>query len=307
MVECQLRLHPTAGRHYVHVFPSDQFLWEIRDCYLSAARRIPWMSVDNLPYWNVHRPEWDEPERIVIFWGCIPEYIPSHRKAAAVLRYTESVGIPEGLNSVQNSIVERFSYCPDRFDLLLGGTSTVANFWAGKYRETAFAPIGYEPAILGRPHWPTKTTDIAFRGNAIGRRNWILGKLRKSFPKLLWIHSFGLARKVELDRSKIDLYVGHSDEPSFPGMRLWQGIASSAALVTEPRDAFPAVAGRHYLEIPSADPDMFGYFVESIRDILKDEKTLERIAKTAHIELSAYTIDRCMEEFVVPATRGLHG
>jgi len=306
MEECHL--HPTAGRRYVHVFPGDPFLGEIRDCYRSAARRIPWMLVDNLPYWNPERPEWLDQNLILIFWGELPESMPRSRKAAVALRYTESVGVPDGLNPVQHKIVEKFSSYSDRVDMLIGGTSTVANFWHGKYRETAFAPIGYEPEILGRPDWTTKkTADIAFRGNYLGRRPWILNKLRRSFPKFLWIHSFGLSRKKELDQSMIDLYIGHSDEPSFPGMRLWQGIASSATLVTEPRDAWPASPGRHYLEIPAADPDLFGMFVESIREILSDPKTLKMVAELAHRELSLYTIDRCMDEFIVPVTKGLRG
>lgn len=306
MLEC--KLHPTAGRHYIHVFPGDPFLGEIRDCYKSAARRLPWMSVDSTAYWNPERPEWNDPERIVIFWGVLPEWIPRSRKAGAVLRYTESVGAPEGLNPIQRQIVERFTADSESVDMLLGGTSTVADFWSGKYRSTAFAPIGYEPGILGRPDWAApKIADFAVRGNLIARRLWILKKLQKSFLKLNWIHSFGLERKFQLDKSLVDLYIGHSNDLSFPGMRLWQGISSSAALVTEPRDAWPAVAGRHYIEIPEADPDLFGFFVENLRELLNDAGTLRSIAETAHRELSTYTIDRCMEEFVVPATKGLRG
>jgi hypothetical protein len=306
MEEC--RLHPTAGRHFVHVFPSDPFLGEIRDCYRSAARRIPWMSVDDISYWHPDRPEWGDRERVVIFWGASPGWIPRHRRAAAVLRYTESVGIPEGLNPVQRQLVEQFSACSEAFDMLLGGTVTVADFWSGKYKMTAFAPIGYEPEILGRPDWSTpKIADFAFRGNLIGRRMYIMKKLQKSFLNINWIHSFGLERKFQLDKTLIDLYIGHSSDLSFPGMRLWQGISSSAALVMEPRDAWPAVAGRHYIEIPEADPDLFGFFVEKLRELLRDTAALRLIAETAHKELSAYTIDRCMEDFVVPATKGLRG
>lgn len=307
MVECSL--HPTAGRRYVHVFPSDPFLSEIRDCYRSAARRLPWMVVHDLAAWSSSREDWQDPELVVIFWGCLPTgVIPERRRSALVARYTESVGLPEGLNAVQRQIVERYTADADVPDLLLGGTPTVADFWSGKHRATAFAPIGYEPEILGRPDWTTpKTIDFAFRGTLIGRRLYILKKLQKSFPRLGSIHSFGLERKFQLDRALIDLYIGHSSDLSFPGMRLWQGIASSAALVTEPRDAWPAVAGRHYIEVPEVDPDLFGFFVENLRELLQDTAALRSIAETAHKELSVYTVDRCMEGFVVPATKGLRG
>lgn len=305
MVEC--KIHPTAGRRYIHVFPQDPFLSEIGDCYRSAARRIPWMEVIDVA--SLSPDDWQDYRAVVIFWGHLPAVIiPRHRRAAVVLRYTESVGDSSGLNPVQHDIIERFSAAASIPDLLIGGTHTVADFWKGKYKEVAVAPIGYEPAVLGRPDRDVKkTSDVAFRGNFLGRRVWILKKIQRSFPHFKWIHSFGIDRKNELDRSKIDLYIGHSDEPSFPGMRLWQGIASSAALVTEPRDAWPAIAGRHYIEIPAADPSIFGAFVDSIRTLLKDEAALKKVSETAHAELSVYTIDHCMEEFIVPATKGLHG
>lgn len=307
MEVCQL--HPTAGRRYVHVFPNDPFLSEIGDCYRSAARRMPWMAVEDVSLWTPYREEWQDPELVVIFWGVLPDSIPKVRRAAVALRYTESVGDASGLNPVQHEIIERFTAVASIPDLLIGGTSTVADFWSGKYRASAFAPIGYESDALGRPDWTAKkTSDLAFRGNYLGRRVWILKKLRRQFPRLRWIHSFGLNRKAELDLSLLDLYIGHSDEPSFPGMRLWQGIASSATLVTEPRDAWPAVAGRHYIEIPAAVPDVFEVFVESLKSVLKlGEGSLRSVSMTAHAELSVYTIERCMEEFVVPATKGLRG
>jgi len=87
-------------------------------------------------------------------------------------------------------------------------------------------------------------------------------------------------------------------------MRLWQSIASSAALISERRDAWPAVPGKHYVSIEPATKTNLRRFLSEL-DYVLNHYPLEDMAKLAHEELSLYTIDRCMEEYVVPATKGL--
>jgi hypothetical protein len=299
--------HPKSGRKYIHVFPGDPFLGEIRDCYRSAASRIPYMGVDDFLNWTPDRREWFDEKNVIIFWGPLPE-IPETRRAGVALRYTESVGPSDGLTPVQRDIIATFTARVRDIDVLIGGTETVAEFWRPICWRTAVAPIGYEPGVLGTPDWTVKkTVGITFHGNLLGRRTWILKALRRHFPKFAWINAFGMERKKALDRSLVDLYIGHSDEPSFPGMRIWQAISSSAALATEPRDAWPAVQGRHYFTLPPADHDKPIIFLDAVKRLLADPSMLRQVAMTAHGDLSSYTIEHCMEEFIIPATEGMHG
>jgi hypothetical protein len=301
-----MNLHPESGRRYILIFPEGQFYQEIASWYRSASVRLPWMSVQDLSGWSLERPEWQDPETVLVFWGRFPASVPEPRRAGLVYRFSESVGQVEGLVAYQQELLREFTQIAIVPDLVLVGSPTVADFWKPFVRAVAVAPVGYEPACVGFPDWGvSKKFDLTFRGNQIGRRIPIFKQLRKSYRSmLLEFHAFGLDRKVKMDECRIDLYVGHSEEPSFPGSRLWATIASSAALVTEPRDAWPAVRGRHYIEIPSFDSDMPEFFIESLDALIAHPRILEGIARTAHNELSLYTIDRCMNEFVVPATKG---
>ena len=285
----------------MHVFPASEFFREIRDCYRSAALRIPWMSTDDLPDWTVDRPEWNDQDLVLIFWGRMPS-VPERRRATLVFRYTESVGDPELLIQAQRDLMTDFAASARLPDLLLAGCPAVADYWEPLCRAVAVAPMGYEPAVLGEPCWATKKRfDVAYRGHYVDRRTWLLRRLEGRFRRRLhWIHNFGLERKRALDACRVDLYIGHSVEYGFPGARLWQSIASSAALLTEPRDVWPAVRGRHYVELPLANHDAPTIFLDEIERIL-ESAPLDEISRTAHRELSAYTIDRCMSEFVVPA------
>jgi hypothetical protein len=285
----------------MHVFPTSEFFSEIRDCYQSAARRIPWMSTDELSNWTVDRLEWGEQDLVLIFWGRMPS-VPKHRRATLVFRYTESVGDPELLIEAQRDLMTAFAAQAHLPDLLLAGCPAVANYWSQLCRAVAVAPMGYEPTILGEPDWSTKKCfDVAYRGHYVDRRTWLLRRLQRHLQnRFHWIHSFGLNRKRELDACRADLYIGHSVEYGFPGARLWQSIASSAALLTEPRDVWPAVPGRHYVELPLAKHDDWRRFVVEVSEIV-NSAPLDEISRTANRELSTYTIDRCMSEFIVPA------
>lgn len=289
-------------RRYIHVFPVSEFFREIRDCYRSAARRLPWMSTDDLSNWTVDRFEWNESDLVLIFWGRMPS-VPERRRATLVFRYTESVGDPELLIEAQRDLMTDFAARADLPDLLLAGCPAVADYWSPLCRAVAVAPMGYEPGVLGKPDRSTvKRFDVAYRGHYVDRRTWLIREIEKRFgSRFNWIHGFGLDRKCKLDACRADLYIGHSVEYGFPGARLWQSIASSAALLTEPRDVWPALAGRHYIQLPLADHDNRRTFLDALGDALSNRTLLESVSLLAHKELSVYTIDRCMKEFVVPA------
>lgn len=303
-----MNTHPTAGRRYIHVFPRSAFFSEIKDCYDSACKRIPWITVEDLDGWSADRIEWQMPELILIFWGLFPESVPERRRAGFVLRFTESVGDPELLAENQVRSMTAFAVRAKEPDLLLCGNPTVADYWSRLCRAVGVAPIGYEREVLGAPVWDVpKRYQLCFRGSPIERRIWLTDAIREAFGRrFLWIGTFGKRRKEQLDECMADLYLGHSSDYAFPGMRLWQDIASSAALISERRDAWPAKDGRHYVSLKPAVESNIRRFLVDLNEILTSYP-LRELAKTAHLELSSYTIDRCMEEFVVPATKGLGG
>lgn len=302
-----MKANPQDGRRYIHIFPRSPFFQEIRDCYRSACGRLPWMEVYDLEDWTMARPEWFMSWVVLVFWGHFPDYrAPKRRKCLFAFRFTESVGDPELLAETQVVSMRQFSLRALEPDVVICGNPVVADYWSRLCHAVAVSPAGYEPEILGTPDWESdKPYLISYRGSDIGRRLWITeliaSRLEGDFLK---IEDYGAARKKALDGCQADLYIGHSSDYAFPGMRLWQAISSSAALITERRNAWPAVSGRHYITLEPAVQANGKRFVDELLYALKYQP-LREIARTAYDELSVYTIDRCMDQFLVPALKGL--
>lgn len=299
-----MRCHSESDLHYIHVFrPVDTFA-EIRACYALAAKRLGWMSVDDLSLWNHLRPEWQDPEAMPIFWGELPR-IPKQRRALFGFRYTESAGERASLIRGQQIRLKSFISVAGLPEIVFAGSPAARRFLDPFCRRTGVMPAGYDPEVMGQPDWSRpKDFDLSFYGSGAGRRAWILKAVETRLgARFLRIVGFAGVRKALLDRCRAVLYVGHSDETSFPGMRLWQAAAASAALVSEERDPWPAIPGTHLISIPAAIEASPDAFLASLETVLKGD--LESVARAAHQELSRWTVERCMEEFMVPQTARL--
>jgi len=160
---------------------------------------------------------------------------------------------------------------------------------------------------MGVPDWGVKKSfEISFRGSVVERRAHLMSLIENRFGKrFLWIKDFGMERKKQLECCRADLYLGHSQDYAFPGMRLWQNIATSTALITERRNCWPAVEERHYVGIDVAERVGESRFLDELSYVLR-HYPLESMARIAHEELAIYTLDYCMEK-VVSETMGLGG
>lgn len=293
-------------RRIIYVFPVNYVFDEIRSCFARAAERLGDMVVCNdYNDWTPARSEWYDPANAIVFWCNLPWVVPENRKAKCVFHYVESAGDPSGLIPIQRHWFEIHRRRALEADLFLVGNPAMQDFWNPLAKRVALTPIGYDAEIMGVPDWSKpKLFDVGFCGTEIGRRLWILPALRKRFGnRYTDIRVFGKARNEAFNSCRLMLYVGHSPERSFPDLRLWSAAATSALLVTESRDAWPAIPGRHYIELDPAlvqNPDLF---VDSVERELKN--TNEDLARVAHRELSAYTVERCMREFSIPAIEAL--
>lgn len=279
--------------------PNDAIFGETLACYRAAVSRLPWMSVASWSEWSAKRIEWQEPgNAIILWWWNYPgllQVVPPQRKASLALWYGESVGPPEKLCPHQRGIFSGLEWYFRTVDLVLVGSPLAARFLAPRCKRVAYAPIGYDPKIMGTPDWSApKEYDFGYCGFPIGRREWIVPALKRRFGKR-FLNFFGpsrLERKRIYDRCRAVLYIPHSEEPSLPGLRIWQSIASSAPLITEKRDCWPAVPGKHYIEVPETKIENVDRFVDQVERALK--LPLMDIARRAHDELSVYTADRAM-------------
>jgi len=291
-----------AHRRYIHIFPRPGFIFdEIIACYKAAASRLEWMSVSSWPAeWSANRPEWQDPNNTIILWWVpfptLLDVVPPQRKAAFAIRYMESIGPFEKLCSLQKSAFTRSLRAFEVPDVLFVESPSAAEFIRPYCQKAAAYPVGYDPEVMGTPDWSTpKEYDFGFCGIMTGRRDWIIPALKRRFgSKFIQIWGpYGLERKRIYDRCRVALYVPHSEEICLPGMRIWQFISSSAALVMEKRDGWPAIAGRHYIELPEAKESELDKFIDQVEQVLK--QPLEEIARRAHTELSGYTVEKAME------------
>lgn len=298
------QLHPETGFHYVHIFPRDKVFNEIEQCYRLAAWRMPWMSVELLSLWSVDRPAWGDPRLLLIFWGTLPR-LPLGRNVRVAHRYTESAGAIAGLIKNQQRIMVDFMERSQEPDLVLVGSPAIYELLRPHCRQISIYPIGYDPDIMGVPDWAKpKAFDVGFHGTLIGRREIAIPYLQSRLGRrLLKIEEFGRARKEALDGCRADLHIGHSQEPSFPGMRLWQAAATSAAIVTERRDTWPAQDGCQCLALPPFDPEDPDRFLAGLESVL--QLPLGELARAAHGHLEQFRIERCMRDFLVPASAAL--
>lgn len=290
-------------KRYIHVFPEFVVFDEIFACYQAAASRLKWMSV---AHWSAQYSDWQDPNNVIVLWWCnfpsLLREVPPQRKAVFAMRYMESIGPPEKLCPLQRAILESHLEYLKVPDLIIVGAPSTAQFLRPHCQNVVAIPIGYDPVVMGTPDWSApKEYDFCFCGCVVGRREWIIPALKSRFGNRFVdvTGRFGLDRKAAYDRCRVALHIPHSEESYLSSERIWQFIASSAAMVTEKRDVWPAVAGRHYIELPEAQEKDVDKFIDSVEQALK--LPLTDIARTAHEELSGYTVDRCLKEFMMPA------
>jgi len=290
-----------AHRRYIHVFPPVAHYLEVVECYRAAAARMGWMSVELWSTWSAERPEWRDPDCAVIFWGYIsPPHIfrmvPQKRSAALVLRNSESIGYEKDLDPGQVGVLDSFKKAFKSFDAVFVGSPLEAEFLRPWCPKIGWAPVGYEPEVMGAPDWKQrKDLDLVFYGAPYGRREWILPALRRHFGKRLLVcpvGTYGLRRKRFCERSRAILHVGHAREVSAPGFRIAQIPSTSAAFITESQDAWPAVHKKHFVALPMARKDHMDAFIDRLEEALK--LPLEAVARAAHKDLSKFTVERAM-------------
>lgn len=294
-------LHPDTGLHYLHIFPDQKVFCEIEACYRMTSNRLKWMSVDRLGSWSEANPGWHDSSLLLIFWGSLPR-IPAARTARIAHRFTESVGPLEGLIDNQRKMICSFLERAKEADLILVGSPAVLEFLKPHCRNVCLYPIGYEPDVMGEPDCSRlKIYDLGFHGTMVGRRKTIVPMLQARIGmSFIRIEKFESHRKEAMELCRADLHIGHSIEPSFPGMRLWQAIATSAALITENRDAWPAVDGLHYVGVPHFQESDPAAFFENLQMALN--LPLREISARAHGDLERYRVEYCMTTYLVPAS-----
>jgi hypothetical protein len=174
-------------------------------------------------------------------------------------------------------------------------------------QNTFFTPIGFEKRVFGEPAYAGKLYDVVWYGSynvaAPGKRALVHQIARKLKCKFHDISGAFLSdRQKLLNKSRLILHIQYYKGTSFTSMRLWQAVGSSAVMLIEPMDTFPAEPGKHYIQIPEINEDNIPQIAAAI-DKAAARSDLIDIARKAYGDLSQYTYRRCMEEYVIPASK----
>jgi len=303
--------HPKSGLRYLHVFPESSAYADTYQSYKKSEAKMAWMEVLSSSQWPKRKnASCADPSVFVIFWGHSASDITTDRKCQIGVHYSESLAPIEALKTFepnQHRQFEGFIRHSGLIDFVFAHTPMAAD-QLKQYvppEKVVLAPTGYDPDVMGHPDWNVpKVHDLVHYGSPTYRRRTatalIQSHLRHKVSNLT--NKYGRDRQGALNQSKAILTIQHIPKLAFPTFRLWQAVASSAPLVIEPADAWPAIAGKHYLQIPWVDASSVEKVAVQLDEALLDAGRLLQLARQAYEDLSKYTPGYCMETFIVPAT-----
>jgi hypothetical protein len=305
-----VEVHPESGLHYVHLIPTCPAYQDVGGMLSSLAARCPWISIAPVDAFGPIQDsaDYQNPRLMFVLWGGAEHAEPrdrSGRKAKLALFYCETLGDPALLHSDQRAVLERFSARAYKYDLVFAHTPTaVAWLERNTSARASLMPSGYDPEVQGRPMTISdKRFDLVFYGARMNRRERLRELERRFRVRYADVSGvYGPNRHRMLNDSRAILQIHHAPpSASFAAFRLWQAVGTSAALLMEPIDAWPAQPSRHYLEFLPLESVAVEDSARAIESLL-DRKNLEVIARRAAEELSRFTPQYCMEHFLVPAS-----
>jgi hypothetical protein len=294
---------------YVVEIPDNQLAYlDLWNCY--KLNQTPWLMLiptSAFPYvFNTLRDQ----RSVFLLWthGMLP-YLPYERHATVFSMYFEAYDedrsklAPDHLRDL-----ESFVSHADRLDAVGCHTPWMAEqLGRTTSRQSFVLPYGYDHRCMGPPDWDApKDHEAMFYGSMVGKRLSLIEKV-SSFGMGKGLHigtSYGSVLYDYLNRSKVNINLYHYDVQSYSTWRLFQSACSSAALLTEDGDIWPA-SRESMLMLPEhvTVETAYGHIVCRINDLSHEDAL--RTARSLAEDLSRFTTRHCIDEYLVKGTAGL--
>lgn len=302
--------HPDLGLEFIHVISDESPTFhDVYRChqYVYVSGIANWIKVISSNQYKTLLTDqtsqyYTDPTCVYILWHDWEGNMPSGRQARVFLHYSELIGDPQYLTDNQREMFTQFLTTANKYDRIFVHTKWAAQYLKTYISNVFYAPVGFEPDVMGIPDYTvTKAYDIVFYGSWAGRRQTIIPTLRAELKHKLTdvVGVFGQARHRELNKARAIIHIPFTDNSSFTTMRLWQAITSSAVMLIEPTDTWPAVAGQHYIQIPHITDQNIGDIAKAI-DTALDNTNLVEMSKAAFTDLSKYTVKYCHDNYIIP-------
>lgn len=299
--------HPKSGRRYTYVFPMAPAFEEMRASYAKLAETRPWLQVLNGPAGEARIARSNDPnELLVCFHRPRWEVLRQKRAAKVSFVYTEPLGPLPNMSADGRNYYTAFCSIMGGLDGVLTHTPYMRQEMSrivNDYIPVCVLPAGLDPSATVKANFEVaKERSFLFYGANAGKRVRSLSLVSHRIH--VAPNTFGRALGDLLNRSEVNVYVAHSDVHSFSTWRIWQTLATSAALAAEGLngvvDAWPLEPWRHYAPLPQIMPNDASDFLAKLESVPLAQ--WREISLTARAEvLLKFTAERCVEDWLVPA------
>jgi hypothetical protein len=296
-----MKLHPETGLHYIVSFPPRaRAFFDIITAYRAFAATNEWLTCINHTELEGRMAGISvNPRYFVVLWGVQAPTPPPDRKALFARVYSEALDADHGnmlgvhvkwLGITQAQIAA--------MDAAFGHTPWMAEQLGGH-----ILPCGWDPGVMGTPlREEPKLHRYTYLGAMAGKRAWLCPAMAEALGDAYTDASGQWQRRAlhTLNASSGYLYLTHSDVHSFSTPRIWQAVATSAAMVTERgRDCWP-MEEDHYITLPTLTPDNVVETAGYLSD-LSDEH-LAATSVRLHEALHHFTLDHVVDHYLIPAS-----
>lgn len=301
--------HPETGQRFIVVMPLQAHSYRsVVDSYL--ANQTEWLSVidtsDFPMFFERHRDD----DVTFVHWaqGDLGT-LPTDRRAVVTAMYFEAYD-PD-LSRLHPDHKKDFDHLVEiasTLDAVGVHTPWMADELSRHVACPTFVlPHGLDAIAMGTPVWGSaKTSDAAFYGSGVGKRRAIIDTLvtfgmGRGYMELTG--TFGPTLIRELNHTKCVLNIYHYDVASYSTWRLFQAACASAALITEDGDIWPLSRENCVVLKKPLTPENVYELVCLVNDFSHGHATV--MAENAYEEMRKYTIPYCVDNYLVPGTRGL--
>jgi hypothetical protein len=301
-----MNTHPKTGLHYIVSFRQGPAYDDAMHLYEKMAAKYDWLECIQEPELIERLDDIAADERnFVVMWGVWAPRPPEGRKAMFTRVFSEALDeVGENMISYHRNWLNSAQRNIRHMDGAFGHTPWMAKQLAKHGPPGHVLPMGWDPELFGTPQWDApRKHRFVYVGAIAGKRAWLVPGMQGALgddmfqAKEVWGKDL-----IDLyNKSSAQLYLSHSDIRSFSTFRIWQMVASSAAMIAEKdRDCWP-MTSEMYIGVPTITRQNGPSVARMVQNI--PDSLYKSTARKLHNALaSRFTIEKVLTDYLIPAS-----